>query len=1061
MGVNFHNKDEYNKRVETTTQTSAAAPSSAASEESQRPNSVIETTPSDTPKEGFIKSEEIADTKPEATPTLEEELAELIAIPDLERTPEQNKRIEEIKQGLADAAKKSEAQGEKQAQLPPEKERKLDEYAKVRSSGGTAYEKVSKVMDKYLSENDAQYKKLKTEKEKQKYRDSLIHELQAVVNPNIKNKDLSILQRKQGLERIADLYTMAGVSGKSIETLTSIGSESLEKLFNEHNKMMFIKMADSIKLDDNTISADEKINRLADILLRYDEKYLSLPDKEKQAYREQKIADFISDEIGMTVSAKMLNSEDGKVIKAGLIEFLKEFKNAGDFGMDSLSPKRTAQALRNAIGKNMDLYTPQMKERAEQLIARCDIIIELTKNGNEVPKENDVYDYLLKKGENRTQAETALFNTYKAIIDSGYNINGKEASIRSITAKSLLTNRSDSEITKLSVDHVLKKSNKKEILSGKSKYMQMLAKEIRNTNDSTKAFNTIMQELERHFTPEEMKNIKKLYNINSDFAYAHESLKSKKNIDDIKQTEAYSAKYGTSEDKNNIAKIAKVTHKNWNKHEQAKYMTDVHNEDIAKFGSEIIDAANYGFNHAPNRSNEDLSFVQDQVQNSNLSDAFKQFSVKSMTSNATAGQQQYIINLYENTTDKNIIKGLAAAEPNIHNSVKQEYSEKLDKIIENNGLQNDKEIQTARQTGQTSYEREQAQKVSAESPNKNASNSAANSSSKSQVSTTPQGTSVSSTSTPTREIKVTTGVLYISAESKTYTKDISATLSQLDSEVKKADAMKKVADNIAKIQAENLKYEEAAEKKKTAEQKQLAESIKAENEEKTEEQLKAELSSALEGEIANVESEISSSPEATEVQKQLGSMFEELRSYAKAGQMDQVFSMLSKIPNAQEKFLEKLATKHISTITHFIKGADKSILKFMCEKNPGIISTLDTNTLMTLSNSGFPKTMLIKYGDKNQIAGMFKDLQGTNNGRKELEGFYEIMGLAKDELDISDASAVIKKNFNIEGGDDFMNKLHENMKNASNNYSSSATVGSTVVPSWKEPDKKVPREMWG
>ena len=235
----------------------------------------------------------------------------------------------------------------------------------------------------------------------------------------------------------------------------------------------------------------------------------------------------------------------------------------------------------------------------------------------------------------------------------------------------------------------------------------------------------------------------------------------------------------------------------------------------------------------------------------------------------------------------------------------------------------------------------------------------------------------------------------------------------------------------------------------------------AENEKKTKEQHDADLSSALETEIEAIKEEIPTSPEAAEVQKQFSSMYSELRSYAKAGQMDQVFSMLGKIPKAQEKFLEKLATKHISTITHFIKGADKSILKFMCEKNPGIISTLDTNTLMILCNSGFPKTMIIKYGDKNQVAGMLSDLQLAST-KDTLNEFYEVMGLAKDEKDTADASEVIKKNDKLaDGGDDHMAKLLENMRRASNDIASAGVHQGTVVPNWKEPEKRVPRELWG
>ena len=87
--------------------------------------------------------------------------------------------------------------------------------------------------------------------------------------------------------------------------------------------------------------------------------------------------------------------------------------------------------------------------------------------------------------------------------------------------------------------------------------MQILAKEIQHTKEGTKAFNTLMKELEAHFSPKEMEQIKKLYNINVDFAYAHESLKKTKNIEDIKQTELYNAKYGSEEDKKNISDSVK------------------------------------------------------------------------------------------------------------------------------------------------------------------------------------------------------------------------------------------------------------------------------------------------------------------------------------------------------------------------------------------------------------------------------------------------------------------------------------------------------------------------
>lgn len=1000
-------------------------------------------------------------------------------------TPEEQKLYDEISSGYKAAEEKAEALVQKnKPEITKETKQKIEEYKILEKLGGTEYEKTSRILDKYLSENNEDYQALKEklantkdkkqkaqiEKQLQAKRDKIIHDWQAVVNPNVQNKNLSLKDRQRGIKDIGIIFAISGATGKPLEDFKN--TETIKKI-NNHEFKKFSELIEKAGFADKELTNDEKISKFMDLVLANDTKYKNLQGKEKEEYRQAKLANAISDQLGIKVTPDMLNSGRSKILKDVMVGILGEAQQKGKLvqGMNiNKIDKRLATKLLGYFEKQSDFINKLSKDEQEDFIKIQTKLEIMTKLDKDSPTELDILKYLRKNEKSLDKNEQKLYTEYKKFHELGISLD-KEVSLTNAMNLAIIFGKDVEVIGDMAFEYVKDNydSNKDFDPSVRNERFENCLEMFKGHGKESKIQSDMLvkfQKLTKATNEQiiEYKNQENVRNILIDASIrqaAKASSKDKKTIDRTgyaiknlegvklskKQSEKFETIFANMDMDTREAVDANDNFRTGMKGNKALFSALAAGDLRTKTDTQI------------QQLTKNCKAIGDRDYNAGYSNA--------LIHSAPPERQVSLGKALLEVHDAGITEGVAAAEKDVDASVRKEYSENLTNEI-NDGVKKGyytkeqaQNFQNARETGQTSYEREQAQKVSAESPDQNAGNSAANTSSKSKVSTTQQGSSVSSTSTSAREVKVTTGVLYISAESKTYTKDISATLSQLDSEVKKADAMKKVADNIAKIQAENLKYEEAAEKKKTAEQKQLAESIKAENEEKTEEQLKAELSSALEGEIANIESEISSSPEATEVQKQLGSMFEELRSYAKAGQMDQVFSMLSKIPNAQEKFLEKLATKHISTITHFIKGADKSILKFMCEKNPGIISTLDTNTLMTLSNSGFPKTMLIKYGDKNQIAGMFKDLQGTNNGRKELEGFYEIMGLAKDELDISDASAVIKKNFNIEGGDDFMNKLHENMKNASNNYSSSATVGSTVVPSWKEPDKKVPRELWG
>ena len=152
-------------------------------------------------------------------------------------TPEEQKIFDQINEAPKDSKEKAEqsdngASINKKEQIPPEVKQKYGEYKELEDQGGTEYEKTSRILDKYLSENDEGYQALKEklantkdkrqklalEKQLQAKRDKIIHDWQAVVNPDIENKDLSLNDRKRGIREIGKIFAYAGANGIKDET---------------------------------------------------------------------------------------------------------------------------------------------------------------------------------------------------------------------------------------------------------------------------------------------------------------------------------------------------------------------------------------------------------------------------------------------------------------------------------------------------------------------------------------------------------------------------------------------------------------------------------------------------------------------------------------------------------------------------------------------------------------------------------------------------------------------------------------------------------------------------
>lgn len=880
-------------------------------------------------------------------------------------------------------------------------------YEELLAKDGTNYEKLSRVLDKYLMDNDENYQNIKSADGKRRYRDAQIRELREMLMGN----NITQAQRNNLHKDLTALYINAAVKGLSVESLKAEGAARVK------NEIIAIKsvktsILDNINLDDKNKTSNEILFEIADAFVSNSPEgaqYNKLNLEEKQNYLKTRIGELTKKFIFVDIFSDALKKEEKSALADLAISAFRKMKDEG-ISSDILVNNTTKQQnfINSLLKDNKELLdkvkNPETKNALESMMAKSEIyslISEGLPNDKKI-LERDIYNKLKElndKGELKDEVYKNLYQEYSNMnkLDMELKSEGKyakglldsEANTTSLASISTILGMEP----KRYIEVVLSDTKTGKPLEGEELKigLSQLAK-ILNANPNSTDISLLKEVLaEKYASLTEKEKYSLLSKAGFEHPTIHRLMLAKGDIGAANLANDINS-YGSKEDK--------ITLKNTNKVMASVIKPEKLNKYNAKLNDnayqDSIDDINAGVRKYYDKTEQvayrNLSVAKD-VPPSRKS-KFATSWIASGNANQQMEDQAYFLSLH----DAAVTEGVAAAEKFVDASVKEAYSQNLDKEI-NSGhysAEQKENFQTARETGQTSYERTQASE----------STKSETASSNSRA-TSPSSASVSSSSAENIEgAKVTVSVIYISPESKTYANEIKATLAQLDSENKKAAAMNKIAENIAKIQADAIKYEAKEEQKKINEAKQKAEEIKKENANKSEAQKKEEASKALESSL----NEVSESEEAKVI---LGSInFEEIKKCAQNGQLTQVYNMLSQIPRAQERFLEKLSTQHISTIAHFIKGADKSILKFMCEKNPGILSTLDSSSLMTLCNAGFPKTMIIKYGDKNQVAAMLTGLQMAST-KDTLKEFYEVLGLNKDEEDTAEASDVLKKNDNL------------------------------------------------
>ena len=165
---------------------------------------------------------------------------------------------------------------------PETKERlsKYDDILKDNNPKMTPYVKNSQIMDLYLSKHDDKYQHLKTEKAKQKYRDSIIHDFMEAILPGEKTS----AQRKIAQLDIAKIFIDCEAKGDNPLELKDKGSEVIKERVASINQIVAQKITavynqldiknlnlDKMNPDEAMYTIGKKIALLADP--KFEEKY--------------------------------------------------------------------------------------------------------------------------------------------------------------------------------------------------------------------------------------------------------------------------------------------------------------------------------------------------------------------------------------------------------------------------------------------------------------------------------------------------------------------------------------------------------------------------------------------------------------------------------------------------------------------------------------------------------------------------------------------------------------------------------------------------------------------
>lgn len=902
----------------------------------------------------------------------------------------------------------------------------------------TIYEKTSAILDEYITnhpEEYPQYAKMSAEKKKN-LRDS---EMGKIFRTLAGKENINQQERKTATRDLAILLITIESKGLSLKQLRQNPRE-MKSLIENGDKALFNNLIENI----DTTNPDKALKDIAELYYTFTEpEYLLLEGNQKQQYLK-------------THSNKLLNIFGIKDIKAIPPEaktnaanimkgILTELSN-NDMTIKDLT-KMSASKQSEFLVKSLDKYEkehpgafdklmPQTKKSFEILKAKTRLIQE---TGKEDPTEREIFELLQKKEQSGqlTEQEKMMLDSYKVMDAAGKN-KGKDflkatADLTSNTTKIMITGMSYEAQFKHQLDGV---TDKKEI----QKIVTDIANGTNNDFDKVIQLEALRKVLmEKGMKPEEIMKLlpEDLAQSITVGAISHPDKVQAAAATDIIASFDNPAMDEAANAANEA--LAEVRPPEWLKYYGANVQT-------TKYDQAFTTGINNNLN--TETANQIFTFIANNATTDAKKTSIVEYSLT--TTNDTERIKTYTES-YKTIKNPAVTEGMAAAAHNTTNSENATIiNSAVDYAIENNGYSTSEinNINTARQTGQTSYER------STESSATNSAQSKTEAKTSTQQKTQSQATATNPSTAQTNSNKTT---VKLSTSNSNSVQQMRRTLAQLQYEssvAKKEKAMQDLQNIIDKIQNDQeVRAQKQAElkAKEAKTDEEIASAIKEAETKSADKQKSDEAKIAQEAKSSVQElNEVVETQNVENVAKKFNISVDDVKTLKEAhrqGDLNTIYTKLGSISaEAQKKFIQIISRKDTATIIGFIRNrsTDKALIKELCRLNPGLIKSLDADLLISC---GLAKNDIIKYADRSQLSSMLAS-QARLGNTDLLNQFYEALGYSQEQ--ISQEMSLIP------GTSEWAEQMHNNMRKAS---TMAAPMGSTTVRSGNFPEGQTRKKI--
>ncbi len=555
------------------------------------------------------------------------------------------------------------------------------EYTQIMLGDGTPYQKLTKGLDKFLAE-DTKYTDLKTEKQKQQYRDTQIHDMVRQILPEYKNKgNIPLEKRRQAHTDMLTLLAYAQDHNLSIDDLKKMSSEQINQIISQSKIAATNAMIEAIPGFEKMHGMDQLKAMSNFILTTTDPKYNKLEGKAKDDYLENYIKNKAAKILG--IGAQVDSIEFDKLAQVlqdfNFTDIQKYCINHHIGSIDAfmnlpvLEQNQAYIEIMKAKEKNGKLSKEDIAKIA-YFETRTNIISDIqAKNAGKDVTDLDIYKEL-KNRTNLTEDEKKLLDELQLKKDGGVDLNKPAGLFSNFIVSNAFGLEKDGDYASHVLIAAQETGDPAAIQEARAFIGQMFA-----TDGSIEAVDTLYNNILKYCNGDKelAKQIMKDCNIPVGEIFAHEGIYGTGKSAGKAQT--YAMKYGTIEQKETARNITR---------EVTRYMDKIEASDFGVVST--MNGLENEFNTGINtyKTQEEAAVIASNIVNSDqLSDSQRATYTKSLVITTDDDSRKlYYGQQLSQINNQAVAEGLAAASNTFSDSSLQgQYNGYIEESIRNFG----------------------------------------------------------------------------------------------------------------------------------------------------------------------------------------------------------------------------------------------------------------------------------------------------------------------------------------------------------------------------------------